>query len=228
VTEDDASRLAAGTRFAGLVRVLDAVDSTIDACRALADEGGATGTVVIAREQRLGRGQRGNRWYSPRGCGLYLSALLRPGIEPREAPALTACLGLAAGDALARLGVACELKSPNDLLAVRDGRWVKLGGLLVDVAVQGSVLRHAILSVGLDVAPLPDEMPAELRGTVASIDELTGRTTSIAQVADELLRALDVRAAQLDRPDARALLCDEHARRLRVLEPGALVAAGAP
>jgi len=47
------------------------------------------GICVFAEEQTAGRGQRGNRWESARGKGLWFSILLRPKIEIKDAARLT-------------------------------------------------------------------------------------------------------------------------------------------
>ncbi|MBR2582338.1 MAG: biotin--[Oscillospiraceae bacterium] len=63
------------------------VDSTNLYLRRLADSA-ADGTAVIAGAQSAGRGRSGRSFLSPEG-GLYLSALLRPELEPERLPTLT-------------------------------------------------------------------------------------------------------------------------------------------
>ena len=60
------------------VYLYGSIDSTNEAARELADEGAPSGTVVLCREQKAGRGRAGHDWYSPRDAGLYLSLILRP------------------------------------------------------------------------------------------------------------------------------------------------------
>src|SRR5438552_1052551 len=68
------------------------VDSTNDLARAAAEAGAAEGLLVVADEQRVGRGRRGRGWYAPAGGALLASLLLRPGGPLDEAFAPTMIL----------------------------------------------------------------------------------------------------------------------------------------
>src|SRR4030067_249883 len=59
--------------------------------RALRRRGGRPprGTPLCAAAQPGGRGRFDRRWESPPGVNLYLSLLLRPPIDPSQAPQLT-------------------------------------------------------------------------------------------------------------------------------------------
>jgi BirA family biotin operon repressor/biotin-[acetyl-CoA-carboxylase] ligase len=102
-------------------------------------------------------------------------------------------LSLAAGIAVAEVaGPAAELKWPNDVLL--DGR--KLAGILVEGRPQES---WAVLGIGVNVALDAEALPAELRGTVAT---LGGRPSDVADV----LRAVLASAEHwLAAPDALVL-----------------------
>ena len=101
--------------------------------------------AVLARRQRFGRGQRGRTWLSPAG-GAWISAALP---WPQD-PALAASPGLAAAVGLAleleELGLAVQLKWPNDLLL--NGR--KIAGLLPRLRLRGGRVRWAQVGVGLN------------------------------------------------------------------------------
>ena len=62
--------------------VLEQTSSTNDAISRLASTNGLPsiqeGLIVLAEHQTAGRGQRGNRWESTAGKGLWFSILLRP------------------------------------------------------------------------------------------------------------------------------------------------------
>jgi BirA family biotin operon repressor/biotin-[acetyl-CoA-carboxylase] ligase len=195
--------LLSGTRFADGLELRGQVDSTIAACRELADAGAPEGTTVIAESQRRGRGQRGRSWHSPSGAGLYLSTLLRPRLRPEEGPTLVALAGLAAAEALAeQLGEGVLLKRPNDLLALEPGQgWRKVGGILVDTAVQGAELRHAIVSLGLNVDQLRADFPEALRGVATSLRLVTGRPGCRAAAARAFLRRLEATCRDVEAPE---------------------------
>ena len=82
-------------------RVLAVTGSTNDDARALAVEGAAHGTLVVADTQTAGRGRRGRVWRSPPGDNLYASWVLRPDVALTDAPSLSLVAGLAVAEALA-------------------------------------------------------------------------------------------------------------------------------
>lgn len=140
-----------------VVQELDETASTQDLLHAMAAEGAPTGSAVVARVQRGGRGRRGRPWASPAG-GLWLSVLCRP---PADAALdlLSLRVGLAVARALEtwcpdlRLG----LKWPNDLMLV--GR--KLGGILCEARWQGGTVGWVAVGLGLNVCnPIPDDLAA--------------------------------------------------------------------
>jgi BirA family biotin operon repressor/biotin-[acetyl-CoA-carboxylase] ligase len=180
------------------------VESTIDTCRHLADQGAEEGTVVLAEEQRRGRGQSGRGWYSPRGKALYLSALLRPPLDPKRAPDLVGLAGLAASEALHdACAVQVRLKRPNDLLIEEPGAGLrKVGGLLIDTAVQGEQLKHAIVSLGLNVNQRGGEFPESIRPWATSLRLVTGRGWSREHLACSFLRRLEELRREFDSEQA--------------------------
>jgi BirA family biotin operon repressor/biotin-[acetyl-CoA-carboxylase] ligase len=127
--------------------------TSVDA-RALANAGAPHGTLVTASEQREGRGRHGRRWVAPPGSALLCSLVLR---EP------TVLLSLAAGVAVAELvGPGAAIKWPNDVLS--EGR--KVSGILVEGRPQE---RWAILGIGVNVAVVLDQLPAELRDSAGTL-----------------------------------------------------------
>ena len=217
----------AGTPFQARIEVHDELGSTIDRCRELAESGAPEGVVVLADSQSAGRGQPGRSWFSPRGAGLYLSVLLRPKLPVEEAAVLGPCTGLAACEALRGLGVPCRIKLPNDLVVAHRGTWRKLGGMLVDTAIQGDRLRHAILSLGVNVSLPPGDMPAELRAIAVSCHEAASPAPSREMIAATFLRELaDLFEDGLATRDARGLLLGRHAAHVRAVLPGDAVRRG--
>src|SRR6266481_3235880 len=70
--------------------VLEQTGSTNDAILQVATANSNEGLVLFAEHQTSGRGQRGNRWESAAGKGLWFSILLRPRIDLASSPQLTA------------------------------------------------------------------------------------------------------------------------------------------
>src|SRR5213594_2168032 len=61
--------------------VLEQTGSTNDAILQVATANSNEGLVLFAEHQTSGRGQRGNRWESVAGKGLWFSILLQPNIK---------------------------------------------------------------------------------------------------------------------------------------------------
>ncbi|MBK8725335.1 MAG: hypothetical protein IPL96_04580 [Holophagaceae bacterium] len=103
--------------------------------------------AVLADAQLEGRGRQGNAWISAAGAGLWLSAALP---VPELAPGLVLQRAMAAViAALPACGLG--LKWPNDLLGLRDGRRVKLGGILGERSGD-----RLILGLGVNLSAAPD------------------------------------------------------------------------
>jgi BirA family biotin operon repressor/biotin-[acetyl-CoA-carboxylase] ligase len=130
---------------------------------------------VLAEAQTAGRGRQGNRWESAPGAGLWLSAALPPQAVPPGLllqRAMAAVIGVLGRDDLG-------LKWPNDLVARRDGRLCKLGGIIGEV-----VGGRTILGLGLNLHSAP-ELP-ERTIPAAALADLGGPVPE----APALVRAL--------------------------------------
>src|SRR2546430_13229712 len=100
--------------------VLEQTSSTNDAVSRVASTGGLPsrleGLVVFAEHQTAGRGQRGNRWESTAGKGLWFSLLLRPKIDLASSPQLTAWAAEAVSNAIQNeFSLTPTIKPPNDV-----------------------------------------------------------------------------------------------------------------
>ncbi len=78
---------------------LEAIDSTNEEAKRLADKGAQSGALVLARTQTAGRGRRGRAWSSPVG-NLYSSLLLRPTCSLADAARLTFLIAVAMAEAV--------------------------------------------------------------------------------------------------------------------------------
>jgi len=108
--------------------------------------------AVLADRQSEGRGRQGNRWESAAGAGLWLSAALpapvgvAPGLILQRAMA-------AAARILDPEGQTLGLKWPNDLVAWKEGRLVKLGGILGEQSGGRLILGLGVNLTGAPVIP---------------------------------------------------------------------------
>ncbi len=110
--------------------------------------------ACVAEFQTAGRGRRGRQWSTPLGAGLCLSVSWQFADTPADLSALTLAVGVVARRVVAEVaGVEIALKWPNDL--VWDER--KLGGILLELAVEAQGRCHVVAGIGLNVA-LPREL----------------------------------------------------------------------
>lgn len=132
-------------------QLFDCLDSTNAAAWELVNQGAPTGTTVVARQQRAGRGQRGHQWHSPLG-GLYLSLVLQPAVSARSAPQLTLAGAWGIVTSLNNLGLPVQIKWPNDLVVGSR----KLAGILTETRVERGQVATAVIGVGLNISnPVP-------------------------------------------------------------------------
>ena len=149
----------------------ESTDSTNIRAVHLAESGAPHGTVVCADSQTGGRGRLGRTWESPPGVNLYLSLLIRPTIDSREAPRLTLVTAIALAEAVEDVaGISAALKWPNDLYI--GGR--KAAGILAEMSSDLDRLRHVVLGVGLNVNAAPEDFPADLQPKATSLRQETG------------------------------------------------------
>lgn len=170
------------------VHVYGAVTSTNDVAEELAEEGEPEGTIVVAREQSEGKGRSGKRWASPPGAGVYLSMLFRPRSIP--SPVLVQVLaGLGVVRALDRSfpGLAPALKWPNDVI-VEDR---KCGGVLAEATWGDGGVRHLVVGVGVNVRPLPEDVPAGVRAGASSLADALEEDVGLPETADAVVSGLE-------------------------------------
>ena len=169
---------------------LDTVDSTNTECKRRAMAGEAEGLVVTAEEQTGGRGRLGRSFQSPRGKGLYLSALLRPRLEPAQVADFTAWAAVAVCDAIqACCGVRPRIKWTNDI--VLGGR--KLVGILTELGLESesNALEYLIPGIGVNVNQTPEDFAPELREVATSLAMELGRPVRRSELAAQIILALD-------------------------------------
>lgn len=179
------------------IRCFAELDSTNLYVKRIAGDGAADGTVVIADCQTAGRGRMERRFQSPKGKGLYLTALLRPQLPPERLLPVTALAGVAVCDAVEQVcGVRPGLKWPND--PVLDGR--KICGILVEMGTDSTGGLFLAAGIGINVRQTAEEFGPELAGVAGSL-AMAGRAVSRTALAAALIGALDRQYAALCRGD---------------------------
>ena len=170
------------------ITVLEQTDSTNDAILRIWTPNSEEGLVIFAEHQTAGRGQRGNRWESTAGKGLWFSILLRPRIDINNSPRLTAWAAEAISDVIRNeFFLKTTIKLPNDVQI--DGR--KVAGVLVEMRAQEKAPHLAIAGIGINVNQSLEDFPKKLRGRAISLAMALDRQVDRQKLAIALLRNLD-------------------------------------
>jgi len=162
------------------------IGSTNATAKMLAETGAPDGALLVAEEQRQGRGRFASSWYSPPNSGIWASLILRPGIDPEKLGglgmlgALSICLAIEE-----QTGFKPQIKWPNDLLLNQR----KLAGVLCEADWVGSRLKYVILGFGVNVNI--KSFPAELKDCAISLliagrGERVNRVGLLAKIMDKL------------------------------------------
>lgn len=151
----------------------DSIDSTN---KFLKENDFASGTVVIAAEQKAGRGKHGAAWSSQKG-GLWFSYIINRKIrKPYDYVVLSS---VAAARALGKTGIKAEIKWPNDILV----KGKKIAGILLENDYYSGRL---ITGLGMNIN---NKTPAELNAV--SVGRILRRPADINTIAVDLIAGID-------------------------------------
>ena len=167
-------------------------------------------SVLAARYQEAGRGQRGNHWKSAAGENLTFSMMFKPGTPPF--PSISATEQFPISEAATRAvstfvrgqGVPCRIKWPNDIY-VGDR---KICGMLIEnqLDARGNI-SSCIIGIGLNLNQI--DFPPELMNPT-SLRKVTGQMydpeSSLQGVCDCLAEQL----LRLCTPEGKAALRQDY------------------
>jgi BirA family biotin operon repressor/biotin-[acetyl-CoA-carboxylase] ligase len=209
LTEHSVADAARAAELPGVATYVEATVSTNSDVLRLADRGAPAWTTIVAGHQEGGRGRLGRGWVAPPGSSLLVSVLLRPGVEPVDAPLLTLVAGVAAVEACQEAcGVTARCKWPNDLLVGER----KLAGILSEARVRDGRLEHVVVGLGCNVLQAADAFPPEIRDGATSI-RLEGGRADLPALLTAYLRGLRAGVVELIAPDGRSALLARYGER---------------
>jgi BirA family transcriptional regulator, biotin operon repressor / biotin---[acetyl-CoA-carboxylase] ligase len=140
------------------------------------------GAIATTDHQTGGRGRRGRSWVEAPGTSVLVSVLLRPPAA-LPSPQLALVGGLAAAVAVEQaLGLAAQIKWPNDVMVDRR----KVCGVLAEARED-----VVVLGIGINVNQTREELPADARLSPASLRTVSGRMHDREEVLASLLGRLD-------------------------------------
>ncbi len=150
----------------GEFRYHKTIGSTNDEALTWATKDAPDFSLILADEQTSGRGRMDRKWFTPPGAALAMSLILRPTSMERAHPArATGLLALSLAESLLKLGLAPQIKWPNDVLL--GGH--KVAGILVESSWLGEELQSFVLGMGVNV----------LEASIPPADQLLFSATSI-------------------------------------------------
>lgn len=169
-------------------------------------------SVIAARYQTAGRGQRGNRWQSEAGDNLTFSLVLKPGrddipaIRASEQFAVSEIAALSVVEYLRAEGIDAKIKWPNDIY-VSDS---KICGILIENSVMDNMLSTSIAGIGINLGQtrFPSDIPNPVSASLLTgrhydpekeLPVFTGHLDSMLDILAEEDGMLSLRQRYLDR-----------------------------
>ena len=164
----------------------ESIGSTNTAALELAEKGAPHGTVVIADRQTKGKGRLGRTWVSPPKKNIYMSVILRPELEPKDATLLTIMTAVSCAKGVMKsTGLKAEIKWPNDLMISNK----KLGGILTEMKSDPDGIVFAVIGIGINVnSKTKKDFPPDIQGIATSIKEELGKIQSRTFIIAEILK----------------------------------------
>ncbi|MDA3928722.1 MAG: biotin--[acetyl-CoA-carboxylase] ligase [Prolixibacteraceae bacterium] len=137
---------------------LESVDSTNNYATAhMTNNNWKEGTVVLAKNQKKGRGQINNSWESEPGKNLLMSVVLYPEFLPVQNQfILSKVVTLALCEVVSLYASNVFVKWPNDIYVGNQ----KVAGVLIENAIMGATLYSSVIGIGLNVNQLKFESDA--------------------------------------------------------------------
>ena len=137
-----------------------------EAKRYAADAENNHGDVFYAEQQHEGRGRLGRPWYSPTGSGILMSMILRPDIQPQEAPLITFVAAVSVAEAIREItGLTAGIKWPNDILL--DGH--KIAGILTEMNSEIDRVNYIVIGIGINVNQQNSDFPEDMHDYASSL-----------------------------------------------------------
>lgn len=173
----------------GEIYYFSEIDSTNNEGKKQANLGCVEGSIVLAEEQKGGRGRLARGWFSPKGKGIWLSIILRPPFNPYDAPKCTLMAAVAVTKAIRSMTqVECGIKWPNDILY--QGK--KLVGILTEMSAEIDAINHVVIGMGINVNIGEHEFPDELQSIATSLSMIRGEEISRLTLLNGILGELEV------------------------------------
>jgi len=149
------------------------------------------GTVVVARNQTAGKGQRGNSWESEAGKNITCSILLYPSFLPvQRFFLLSEAVSLGVKETLDVYTDGITVKWPNDIYHNEK----KIVGILFENELTGNVYTSSVIGIGVNVNQ--EHFLSDAPNPV-SLKQITGRERDTEAILKEMIGNILYRYEQL-------------------------------
>src|SRR5919112_626713 len=188
------------TSFVGKDKIIYRLttDSTQNLAILLAEKNPSSdGIVIIAGQQKSGRGRQNRKWLSPKG-GIWLSVVLRPRISSSKITLLPFAAALAVCDAIKKTTqLDAKLRWPNDITI--SGK--KVAGILIDISMEAERINYAVIGIGINANVDSSAISSHLEKgiKVTSLSDELGHKMNILDLTKVILERLEYYYMELRR-----------------------------
>ena len=150
------------------ILIYDTLESTNKLAKEKAISGSPNGSLIIAKQQSLGKGRRDHLFYSPEG-GIYMSIILSPDFLPTlDKDVITAYTGVSVCKAIEELcDIIPGIKPINDLFV--NGR--KICGILTESGIEyeTGLVQWIVVGIGINFDTDVNSFPTDLQEIIGTL-----------------------------------------------------------
>lgn len=170
------------------VKHFESITSTQTIAHEEAQNDAEEGTLIVADEQTKGRGRITRHWHSNKNQGIWMSMVLRPEIEPQEAPQLTLLTATVLADVIRKYTkLEPQIKWPNDILI--DGK--KVAGILTEMQAEQDRIWYVIIGIGMNVNQDKEDIPNDILSRATSLKIEANKEWNLKDLIQEILRTFE-------------------------------------
>ena len=160
------------------------LDSTMNKAQEEAKKGTNDGTVILAGRQTAGRGRFKRPWISSPG-NILMSIVFYPSLK--ALPYISVIAALAVLRTIRKeTNLKPVIKWPNDVLVQQK----KISGLLVESVLEGDLVKHTVVGIGINVSLNPKHTP-EIATKATSLEIETMAKVDVGQFIQVLMHEFD-------------------------------------
>ena len=206
-------------REKAVIHIHPSLESTNDTAKNMQNPG--HGTVVMADHQAAGRGRHGRSFFSPPGCGIYMSVVLHPEqLQLDDMALITPMAAVAVCEAIEAITPKTpEIKWVNDVLL--EGK--KICGILTESVLcplpqsgsSNQKINHIVVGIGINFYAPADGFPEEISQTAGALFELPTHETSCHVTRNQLAAEIINRLLAQENTSQRVIAA--YKKRLRML-----------